>query len=162
LGEHGLLQHSASLYLDEIHVPLIVWGPEYVPAGISVDTPVTLTALPSTVLSLIGSTDDTFPQPSLTALMSDAAPTDWPDPVSELAHLVGAPEINPSTHGAMKSVVGDDMQYIAHEKFGEELYDWRNDPQELNNLIDESSSKPIVESFKTYLKNLIGELFTSP
>ena len=162
LGEHGLLQHSASLYLDEIHVPLIVWGPGYMPAGISVDTPVTLTALPSTVLSLIGITDDTFPQPSLSALMSDDAPADWPDPISELAHLVGAPEINPSTHGAMKSVVGDDMQYIVHEKFGEELYDWRKDPQELNNLIDESPSKSIVESFKVYLENLIGELFTSP
>jgi len=54
------------------------------------------------------------------------------------------------------------MQYIVHEKFGEELYDWRNDPQELNNLIDESPSKSIVESFKVYLENLIGELFTSP
>ncbi|MDL1909427.1 hypothetical protein FBQ81_01855 [Chloroflexi bacterium CFX6] len=49
LGEHGLLQHSASLYLDEIHVPLIVWGPGYLPAGKTIETPVSLTTLPSTV-----------------------------------------------------------------------------------------------------------------
>ena len=70
LGEHGLLQHSTSLYLDEIHVPLIVWGSNDVPAGKTIDTPVTLTALPSTILSLIASKDDPFPGPSLAVLMS--------------------------------------------------------------------------------------------
>lgn len=162
-GEHGLLQHSASLYLQEIHVPLIVWGPEYVPIGKPIDTPVTIAALPSTILSLIGSSNDPFPGPSLAVLMtSDEAPADWPDPISELAQMNGAAEINPSTHGAMKSVVGTEMQYIIHEQFGEELYNWREDPQETDNLIDEPSSQTVVTVFRDYLKNLIGELFKTP
>ncbi len=163
LGEHGILQHSASLYLDEIHVPLIVWGPDQVPAGKVIDTPVTLTALPSTVLSLAGSDNDPFPGPSLAVLISsDQVPADWPDPISELTQMVGAAEVNPSTHGAMKSVVGTEEQYIIHEKFGEELYNWREDPQEMNNLAPNPSSQTVIDAFRNYLKNLIGELFRSP
>jgi arylsulfatase A-like enzyme len=163
LGEHGLLQHSASLYLEEIHVPLIVWGPGYVPAGKTIDTPVTITALPSTILSLIDSNDDPFPGPSLTLLMSDeAVPANWSDPISELAQMDGAAEINPSTHGAMKSVVGTEMQYIVHEHFGEELFNWQVDPQETNNLIEDASSKSAADSFRGYLQDLIGDLFKKP
>ena len=164
LGEHGLLQHSASLYLDEIHVPLIIWAPKYVPAGGTIDAPVTLTSLPSTILSLIGSKDDPFPEPSLTVLLSGngGVPADWPNPVSELAQMVGAADINPSTHGAMKSVVGHEMQYIVHDKFGEELYNWRSDPQEQTNLVDEPSALNALDGFRLYLKTLLGDLMKVP
>jgi arylsulfatase A-like enzyme len=161
-GEHGILQHSASLYLDEIHVPLIVWAPGQVPAGKTVETPVTITALPSTILSLVNATDDPFPGPSLAILIDGEAPADWPDPISELAQMNGAAEVNPSTHGAMKSVVGDEMQYITHEKFGEELYNWRTDPQEMSNLVDEPSARTALNGFRLYLKSLLGELFKIP
>ncbi len=163
LGEHGLLQHSASLYLDEIHVPLIVWNPAYVPSGKTVDTPVSLTSLPSTILSLVNAKEDPFPGPSLAVLISgDDAPAEWPDPISELTQMEGATEINPSTHGAMKSVIGSEMQYILHEKFGEELYNWRDDPQELNNLADDASARSALNRFRLYLKTLLGELTRIP
>lgn len=163
LGEHGLLQHSASLYLDEIHVPLIIWASNDIPTGKTIDTPVTLTSLPSTILSLTASKDDPFPGPSLAVLMSsDEVPADWPDPISELAQMVGAAEKNPSSHGAMKSVIDTEMQYIVHEQFGEELYNWQSDPQETDNLINEPSSQAMVAVFRGYLENLIGELFKSP
>lgn len=161
-GEHGILQHSASLYLSEIHVPLIVWGPGYVPAGKTVDTPVTLTSIPPTVVSLVNSQNNPFPEPSLTLLMDGEIPLNWPSPISELAQMNGAAENNPSTHGAMKSVVGSEQQYIIHEKFGEELYNWREDPQETNNLAAEPTSQTAIGSFRNYLENLIGELFKSP
>ena len=159
LGEHGLLQHSASLYFQEIHVPLIIWGPNFVEAEKVIDTPVTIAALPATILSMIDVSEDSFPGPPLTLLMSDDVPTDWPDPLAEVAQFEGAAEQNPTTHGEMKSVVGADLQYIVHEVFGEELYDWRVDPQETNNLIDDPTSTPVVNSFREYLENLIGELF---
>jgi len=163
LGEHGLLQHSASLYLDEIHVPLIVWAPGDVPAGKTIEMPVTLTSLPSTILSKIASKNDPFQGPSLSVLISsDEVPADWPDPVSELAQMAGAADINPSTHGAMKSVVGDEMQYIVHEKFGEELYNWRTDPQEQTNLVDEPSALNVLDGFRLYLKTLLGDLMKVP
>jgi hypothetical protein len=62
----------------------------------------------------------------------------------------------------MKSVVGDEMQYIHHEKFGEELYNWRTDPQEKSNLVDEPSARVSLNGFRLYLKSLLGELFKIP
>ena len=164
LGEHGLLQHSASLYIDEIHVPLIVWAPGYVQPGTTVETPVTISSLPATILSLIHSEDESFTGPSLTRFMSgEDPPTDWPDPIAELAQLYGAAEENPSTHGEMKTVVGKEMQYIIHEQFGEELYNWRNDPQETNNLIDDQTVKTYLAEFRQYLRVLIGDpIFSKP
>ncbi len=106
-GEHGLLQHSASLYLQEIHVPLIVWGTDFAPPGKVIDTPVSLSALPATLTSLVHAGENPFPGPSLTDLMeNEAEPADWPDPLSEVAQFSGAAERNPTTHGQMKSVVG--------------------------------------------------------
>ena len=163
LGEHGLLQHSASLYLQEIHVPLIVWGAG-VPAGKQIDTPVSTTALPSTILALVKAQDDPFPGPSLTELMnSDTVPANWPDPISEVAQFVGAAEQNPTTHGEMKSVVGNDEQYIVHEKFGDELYNWRTDPAETNDLAKDPAQATILDTLKNYLKGLVGEpIFKNP
>jgi len=107
--------------------------------------------------------DNTFLGPSLTLLMSDEpASIEWPDLISELAQYPGAAEQNPSTHGAMKSVVGTEEQYIVHEKFGEELYNWREDPKEMNDLASDPSSQTVIDAFRDYLENLIGELFRSP
>jgi arylsulfatase A-like enzyme len=146
--------------VQEIHVPLIVWGLDSGPSGKSIDTPVSLSALPATILSFVNASENPFPGPSLSALIEgDSVPSDWPQPISEVAQFSGAAEQNPSTHGEMKSVVGPNLQYIVHEKFGEELYNWREDPQERNNLINESSSKSVVETSRSYLQSLIGELF---
>jgi arylsulfatase A-like enzyme len=163
LGEHGLLQHSGSLYRQEISVPLIVWGAN-VPAGRQVDTPVSTTGLPSMILDMIKAQNNPFPGPSLITLMnSDTASADWPEPISEVAQFSGAAEQNPSTSGEMKSVVGQDEQYIAHEVFGDELYNWRMDPEETNNLAKDPTQVTNLDSFKQYLKELIGSpIFKNP
>jgi arylsulfatase A-like enzyme len=155
LGEHGLLQHSASLYRQEIHVPLIVWGAG-IPAGKAIDTPVSTVALPSTILELLDVNDGIFPAQPLTLLFDGNIPADWAQPLSELAQFDGAAEANPSTHGEMKSVVGNEMQYIVHETFGVELYNWRTDPQEVNDLAASSESATVLDVFKSYLELLIG------
>jgi hypothetical protein len=36
-GEHGTVHHGATLYLEQIRVPLILWGPGLIPAGREVD-----------------------------------------------------------------------------------------------------------------------------
>ncbi len=155
LGEHGLLQHSASLYRQEIHVPLIVWGAG-VPSGIVVDTPVSTTSLPATILQLLNANDGAFPSQPLTKLFGGSAPPGWANPISEVAQFDGAAEQNPTTYGEMKSVVGDRLQYIVHEEFGEVLYDWRDDPLELSDLAKEPDSATALESLRSYLDELIG------
>ncbi len=162
LGEHGLLQHSASLYRQEIHVPLIMWGAG-VPAGVVIDTPVSTTGLSATILELIGANDGTFPSPPLTALFGGSVPPGWAAPLSEVAQFEGAAEQNPTTYGEMKSVTGAELQYIVHEEFGEVLYNWRDDPQEINDLAKDASSVTVLEVFRSYLEGLIGSpIFKNP
>ncbi len=164
LGEHNILQHGASLYLQEIHVPLIIWKPGLVPAGKSIDLPVSTTALPGTILSLANESVNPFPGPSLSLLMSDGnPPADWPIPISEVGQYPGAAEQNPSTHGELKSVIDNKMQFITHEKFGDELYDWRNDPEETVSLADDPSFKAVLDALKNHLVKLVGEpIFRNP
>jgi arylsulfatase A-like enzyme len=162
LGEHGLLQHSASLYRQEIHVPLIVWGAG-VPAGVVIDTPVSTTGLPSTILELIDANDGSFPSPPLTAFFGGSVPPGWAAPISEVAQFEGAAEQNPTTYGEMKSVTGAELQYIVHEEFGEVLYNWRDDPQEINDLAKDASSVTVLDVFRSYLEGLIGSpIFKNP
>ena len=155
LGEHGLLQHSASLYRQEIHVPLIVWGAG-VPSGIIVDTPVSTASLPVTIMQLLGANDGAFPSQPLTKLFGGSVPPGWAQPISEVAQFDGAAEQNPTTYGEMKSVVGDQLQYIVHEEFGEVLYNWRDNPQEQSNLANDPASASALDVFRSYLEGLIG------
>ena len=72
-GEHGLYGHGRSLYSQELHVPLIVFGPG-VPAGRRVERPVDLRDLAATSVELLGQGGDLveFPGHSLSGVWSDA------------------------------------------------------------------------------------------
>src|SRR5262249_61756073 len=52
-GERGVFNHGYSLYLDEVHVPLVILAPG-APAGRAVAEPVSLRDLPATVVDLLG------------------------------------------------------------------------------------------------------------
>jgi arylsulfatase A-like enzyme len=157
-GEHGLLQHTNSLYREVIHVPLIIWWPGHVPEGVRVDESVTIAALPATLLDLATGDEQTlFPGPPLGRLW-DASKTisDWPYPIAELAHHPWSPVQNPSAHGDIRSALSSKWHYITHEKFGEELYDWPTDLQETLNLADRPDMQTVTEQFKTYLEGLVS------
>ena len=161
LGEHNLYQHGGSLYIQEIHVPLVLWGSGNVKTGLRIETPVSTTSLPSTILALIQCQETWFPSPSLTMLMNrEVDPAGWPDPISEVHQFMGTAMENPTTHGAMKSVVDESMQYIIHEKFGEELYNWNEDRQEMNDLVPSTTDAAPLMAFRAYLEGMIGEFFT--
>jgi arylsulfatase A-like enzyme len=137
-GEHGIFLHGNSLYREEIHVPLILWWPGQVPAGVHVVRPVTNGSVPTTVMDLLGFSDQTsFPGPSLRQLwQTPEADTDWPYPLVELDHKPWAHQKFPVSQGSMKSLVSPHWHYIVHEKLGTELYDLENDLQELHNLAE--------------------------
>ena len=123
-----------------------------------VETPVTIAALPATLLDLIGKDGQAlFPGPSLGQLW-DASGTssDWPYPIAELAQHSWSPVQNPSAHGAMRSAQSPQWHYITHDKFGAELYDWSVDPQETLNLAGMPDIQPVAEHFKTYLEDLVS------
>ncbi len=155
-GEHGLLQHTNALYPEVLHVPLIFWWRGHVPEGERVAEPVSISALPATLLDLIGAEGQAqFPGPPLTELWADPqANTDWPYPLAELVQHPWLPEQNPSAHGAMRSVLTPNWHYITHETFGEELYDRQADPQETMNLVDTADMQTVTEQLRLYLDRL--------
>lgn len=41
-----------------------------------------------------------------------------------------------ATDGWMRSVVSGEWQVISHQKYGDQIYNWKSDPGELKNLIN--------------------------
>jgi hypothetical protein len=68
LGQHGLTYHGQALYWELIHVPIVIRYPGHVPTGVRVHVPVTSSALPATIMDLLGADGrKIFPGPPLNA-----------------------------------------------------------------------------------------------
>jgi hypothetical protein len=46
-----------------------------------------------------------------------------------------------ATDGSMGSVITPRWHLIQHDKWGEQIYDWKADPQELRNVIDTAEGR---------------------
>lgn len=156
-GEHGLLEHTNSLYREVIHVPLIVWWPGHVPTGTRVVVPVSNASIPATILGLIGEDRQlSIPGPSLAPLWEmQENDRDWPYPLAELAKIPWVPVQHLSAHGAMKSAITPRWHYIEHESLGPELYDWLVDPHETNNLAEHSEVQAVRDQLRLILAKFL-------
>jgi arylsulfatase A-like enzyme len=160
LGQHNLQTHGRALYWELIHVPLVIWYPGHVPAGVRVKRPVTNAAIPETVMELLGAKGE-FPGPALSDLWkTEGTEANWPDPLSELVQNKyagkkdqAADALEPTaSSGAMRSLVTPQWQLIVHERLGTQLYDWTRDAHELNNLIDTNDGKSTAVDLSTQLE----------
>jgi arylsulfatase A-like enzyme len=148
LGQHGLATHGAALYWESIHVPLILWWPGHVTSGLRITDPVSNASIPATLMNLVGNDRaSVFPGPSLNALWSQPAVT--PPPVlSELsarhfpAHRPGDNLLRTSDSGAIRSVISGHWHLIHHEKYGTQIFDWAQDPNEVHDLYDPNLALP--------------------
>ncbi len=157
-GEHNLYRHRYALYRNLIHVPLVVFAPGRVPAGVRVSTPVSNMALPGTLLELLGANPNSeFRGPSLVPLWStSAAHLDYPFPLAELTQTrIQGLQDAPSYYGAMQSLVSPEWQYIRNEKLGTELFDWNKDPQELKNLAKAPETQTVMSEFAARLQEML-------
>ena len=132
-GEHGTVHHGATLYLEQIHVPLILWGPGRIPAGKWVDRPVDLRAIPATVLEAVGVPTLGFHGRSLFASL-DSRDTTGDPALSEGPLVPGNPPTWQTGKGWVKSAVTQRWHLVQLESGDRELYDLRIDPAELHNL----------------------------
>lgn len=53
-GEHGLIGHGSHCFEESVAVPLVIYGPGQVPAGVTIDGPVQNHAMFATTLDLLG------------------------------------------------------------------------------------------------------------
>jgi arylsulfatase A-like enzyme len=164
LGQHHLRTHGKALYREQIHVPLVVWYPGHIPAGIAVTEPVSNAAIPSTIMDILGA-QKTFSPPSLSALWQTGGVLNWPDPLSELAHNAISDKedkaaralVATSSTGAMKSLVIKQWQLITHETMGDQLYDWTLDPAESNNMAPTPQGPAAVRDLKLRMAEVMKQ-----
>ncbi|HZR55644.1 MAG TPA: sulfatase [Terriglobales bacterium] len=144
LGQHGVDTHGAALYWELIHVPLVIWYPGHVPAGLRIDRPVSNAAIAATVMDVIGDKRHSFPGPSLAAFWKTPGTiNNWPNPIAELAQdkyltkldKSADPSVPTAVTGSMRSLIAPEWQLITHEKFGSQLYEWHRDPGETHNVV---------------------------
>jgi arylsulfatase A-like enzyme len=168
-GERGVFDHGYSLYLDAIHVPLVILAPT-APAGRSIAAPVSLRDLPATVLDLIGpSGDSPFPGRSLAAhwrTPPGAAPPRTTPAVSEGGLLsIGLDPRRgpgPTQRGYTMSQVASGWHYFRDSNGAEGLYDLAADPIEKRNLEGAATSREAVLGFRRALLRMIAENTTTP
>lgn len=157
-GEHGLWEHHNSLYKPVIYVPMIIWHPTSVPQNMRIETPISNAAIPATILEMLGEPgQDIFPGPSLAELWRDpASASKFPDPIAEMAESTWVNPNHLSIKGDMTSVISQDWQYIEHEFNGVELYNLNDDPDQLNNLAEETPT--VLEQLKNYYLEAIARV----
>ncbi len=172
-GEHGLLGHVESLYLQTVHVPLFISFPRRVPGAVRVPAPVSLRDIPRTVGELAGIEDlGAFPGSSLvrlwtnpdsgmrTPVIAELEPSPNPSRRAACAELdrfgrPANPRCAPSDRGAMASVVLDKFQYIRNGDDAEELYDITIDPTEDNNLAGRAEFVEILTRARASLDSIL-------
>lgn len=158
IGEHGIIGHGNSLYYETLHVPLLFIFPSRIPKGTRIDETVSLRALPSTILEMVGDKDnESFGDGSLYPLIMGGA---WDSDVSEryaMSEIREIPWIEvwlPAHEGKMYSLVDEKYQYILNGDGTEEFFDIEIDPNERKNLINSPAVADRVEEFREALENI--------
>ncbi|MCP4609831.1 MAG: sulfatase [Planctomycetes bacterium] len=139
-GEHSTIGHGYDLHIQSLRVPLLLRFPASIPAGFSIERPVSLRDIPATTMEILGLANAAaFPGRSLSIHWADAGSgiSESDDSMlSELIHIPSKdPEWSPVYDGDMKSLVTGEMHYIRNGDGTEEVYDLLDDPAEHNNLI---------------------------
>ena len=163
LTEHDFQGHGRVLYWEQIHVPLIFWYPDHLPAGKRVDRPVSNVAMAATIMDLIGMNGGEFPGPPLELALQAERQVQWPEPISELAEdtrifkddTILDKRLATAQTGSMKSLVTPEWHLIVHNMLGEQLFDWRHDPTESKNLIATPEGQKVAGEL---LSDLASEL----
>jgi putative intracellular protease/amidase len=161
LGDHLLFFHGCSLYRQVVEVPLVIVGPNRVPAGRAFAEPVSLRDLPATVLHLLGlGRGATFPGRSL-ARFWDPDDGEGPPAFEPLLMETDRPTLltnqgrEPAAKGPMKALVAGGMHYIRSGDGREELYALGPDPEERMNVAGFPDAQEALQGFRGALRSMI-------
>lgn len=153
-GEHGAYIHANALYLEETHVPLIVWSPGRVPAGVRRSEPVSIASVPASILELIGASEnEAFRVPSFVSQPSVSDASEQARAFSEMEHWDWNLDTSPSHYGAIQAVIDSEFHLIQNDSLGVELFRWREDPLEATNLISSDSLNATADELQQILRS---------
>ncbi len=145
LGQHGEMTHSLFIYDATLHVPLILHAPAGLPGGKVINRQVSLVDVMPTILDLLG-IDRTHELDGLSLLRPAQA-----GPRACYIETVSTKTL----HGwaPLLGVRRDDYKFILAPR--PEVYDLRNDPQELHNLYE--SRPDVAVDLHELLKGFVGD-----
>ena len=159
-GEHGseLFGHARSVFVDALRVPLIVYAPGRVPAGVRRMETVSIRDIPATVMEAVAVAEPhPFPGTSLLRYANgtiSAAEAAEPRLSSAERHPWAIPESRwPIAHSDIFSLVSERFHYIVTKK-GEELYDLDADPGEQRDIAARSEHAPTIVRFRASLDSI--------
>ena len=160
-GNHDLFGHGNSLYLETLHVPLVVVWRGRVPAGVRVSLPVGLDRVAATIEELThgGHGGSALPGRSLAPMWvtGDAAGAFLFTPVlSEVSRVPDGPVGYPTRAGSLTSLVTPEWHLIMSSVGDAELYEWTRDPSERANLAESPQGRAIVEDLKRVIERVRG------
>jgi arylsulfatase A-like enzyme len=144
IGDHGLLAHQYCVYDSLIHVPLIIRYPERFPAGQRITAQVQTHDLFRTILDLLDLDPGVVPNPLQDYSLLPEAITANPRPYTVAEDLDPNlrrirrvfPDFDASVFDReLRALRTDEYKFVWASDGRYELYNLRQDPQELNNRI---------------------------
>ncbi len=162
LGEHNLFGHGESLYRTEIRVPLVIRLPSALHPSSVVGETVSLRDLPATIVDLLGlGARSPFPGDSLARFWRKSPPgtVDLSRETEPVVSELKAPNPSrpnrgrsPASRGPLISLADNNFVYIRNEgDGGEQLFDQRGDPLEINDRSRVESMRPVLDDFRRRL-----------
>lgn len=158
-GDHGHWGHGGNLHVEQLHVPLVLWAPGQVPAGLRVAASVSIADVPNTVLDLA------LPDPPLDKLGGRSLSRFWrglpsaPDTIVSGYYwpvVSDTGSVATTNHGS--SVIIDRFHYILTD--AELLFDLVADPEERHNLAKVDSLQRWLSASGGYLKTHFDPAWT--
>ena len=154
-GEHGLTGHGNSLYMPNLHVPLLIAMPGRVPSGKRVADFVSLRDVAATTLDLAGALPGTWPGTPLAPLWAETATGMIGSPVlAEVTGVPASPDWIPVGRGDMTSLTERGLHLIVNGDGVAELYDLRADPGEGQDLIGTEAADRDARRLRGQLETL--------
>jgi len=154
LGERNIYDHRNTLYMEEIHVPMIVRLPGITPEGRRYAQPVSIRRLAATIAAATGLPKEKFPGPPL-PIRAEDLDSGRPEIIA-FSHITGGHFENVLRHypiwqGWVRSLVRGDLHFILQEDGKMELYDFVKDPREATNLAGTANPTLVAEFRKILL-----------
>ncbi|MCC6930213.1 MAG: sulfatase-like hydrolase/transferase [Gemmatimonadaceae bacterium] len=153
-GEHGLRGHANALYRPLLQVPLFVRYPARVPRGARVQDEVSLRDIPATLLDLAGIARGTIPGQSLACTWTPQA-DGVPSPA--VASVIQGRNVSarfPNAATPLATVIDDDQQLIRNARGEEQLLNYREDPTEVVNEVQDPQVRSEVARLRAILASV--------
>jgi len=149
MGEHGLFFKS-TMYEGSVGVPFIMTGPD-IPAGYKCDTPISLVDLYPTILEALGAERSEYDKglPGKSIFTYVGKPTDENRAVFSEYHAFG---INSGEYMVRKG----DWKLISYVGYQPQLFNLRDDPNEMHDLGSDPNYHPVVEAMTKVLEKFVN------